>query len=104
VENGRLRVVGRGRVAKFRKQVEHVTFSGRRAAASGKPVRYVTERAVFGLGLRGVELVELAPGCDLERDVLAEMEFRPAISTDLRPMDAAIFEPRPLGLRERWDA
>ena len=95
VENGRLHVVGHGRVAKFRKQVEHVTFSGPRAAAAGKPVRYVTERAVFGLGPRGVELLELAPGCDLERDVLAEMEFRPVIAPDLRPMDPAIFEPRP---------
>ncbi len=104
LENGRLHVVAHGRVAKFRKQVEHVTFSGARAMAAGKPVRYVTERAVFGLGPRGVELLELAPGCDLERDVLAEMEFRPAIAPDLRPMDPGIFEPRRLGLRERWDA
>jgi propionate CoA-transferase len=104
LENGRVHVVGRGRVAKFRKRVEHVTFSGARAAASGKPVRYVTERAVFGLGPRGVELLELAPGCDLERDVLAEMEFRPAIAPDLRPMDPAIFVAGPLRLRERWGA
>ena len=62
MENGRVHVVGRGRVAKFKKRVEHVTFSGARAAAIGKPVRYVTERAVFGLGPRGVELLELAPG------------------------------------------
>jgi propionate CoA-transferase len=67
-------------------------------------VRYVTERAVFGLGPRGVELLELAPGCDLERDVLAEMEFRPAIAPDLRPMDPAIFVAGPLRLRERWGA
>ena len=73
-----------------------------KAMASGKPVRYVTERAVFGLGAQGVELLELAPGCDLERDLLAEMEFRPAIAPDLRPMDPAIFEPRLLGLREQW--
>jgi propionate CoA-transferase len=102
LENERLRVVGHGRVVKFRKQVEHVTFSGPRAAAAAKPVRYVTERAVFGLGPRGVELLEIAPGCDLERDVLAEMEFRPAIAPDLRSMDPAIFAPRSLGLRERW--
>jgi propionate CoA-transferase len=104
LESGRLRVVGRGRVAKFRERVEHVTFSGPRARASGQPVRYVTERAVFGLGPRGVELLELAPGCELERDVLAEMGFRPAIAPDLRSMDPAIFEPRPLGLRVRWRA
>jgi propionate CoA-transferase len=72
--------------------------------ASRKPVRYVTERAVFGLGPQGVELLELAPGCDLERDVLAEMEFRPVVPPDVKPMDSAIFEARRLGLRERWDA
>jgi propionate CoA-transferase len=104
IENGRVQVVGRGRVAKFKNRVEHVTFSGARAAAIGKPVRYVTERAVFGLGPRGVEVLELAPGCDLEKDVLAEMEFRPAIAADLRPMDPAIFAPGPLGLRARWEA
>src|SRR5262249_18158653 len=103
LEGGRLHVLGRGKVAKFRERVEQITFSGTRAASSGKPVRYVTERAVFGLGPERVELLELAPACDLERDVLAEMEFRPAISKELRTMDAAIFEPRPLGLRARWD-
>jgi propionate CoA-transferase len=103
LRDGRLQVAGGGRVTKFKKRVEQVTFSGARAAAAGKPVRYVTERVVFGLGARGVELLEIAPGCDLERDVLAGMEFRPAISPELRPMDPAIFQPRRLGLRERWD-
>jgi propionate CoA-transferase len=102
LQDGRLQVVGGGRVTKFRKRVEHVTFSGARAAAAGKPVRYVTERAVFGLGARGVELLEITPGCDLERDVLAGMEFRPAISADLKLMDPSIFQPRRLDLRERW--
>jgi propionate CoA-transferase len=102
IQNGRLQVGDVRGVTKFKKRVEHVTFSGARAATAGKPVRYVTERAVFGLGARGVELLEIAPGCDLERDVLAGMEFRPAISVDLRSMDPAIFQPRRLGLRERW--
>jgi len=103
IEDGALRVVERGRVTKFKKRVEHVTFSGARAAAAGKPVRYVTERAVFGLGRHGVELLEVAPGCDPERDVLAGMEFRPAVSGELKQMDPAIFQPRRLGLRVRWD-
>jgi propionate CoA-transferase len=104
IEDGRIRVVERGRVAKFRREVEHITFSGARARAAGKPVLYVTERAVFGLGPRGVELREIAPGCDLEKDVLAEMAFRPAIASDLRLMEGGIFEARRLGLRERWDS
>ncbi|HEY7140798.1 MAG TPA: CoA-transferase [Methylomirabilota bacterium] len=102
IVDGRIHVVERGRVTKFRGAVEHVTFSGARARAVGKPVLYVTERAVFGLGPRGVELREIAPGCDLEKDVLAGMEFRPAIASDLRTMEARVFEPRRLGLRERW--
>jgi propionate CoA-transferase len=99
---GRLQVAGPSPVTKFRTRVEHVTFSGARAAATGQPVRYVTERAVFGLGPRGVELLEIAPGVDVERDVLAGMEFRPAVAADLRVMDPAIFQPGRLGLRARW--
>jgi propionate CoA-transferase len=102
IEDGALRIVERGRVTKFTRRVEHVTFSGARAAAAGQPVRYVTERAVFGLGRQGIELLEIAPGCDPERDVLAGMEFRPAVAGDLKRMDPAIFQPRRLGLRERW--
>jgi len=101
IEDGRLRVTGGSRVTKFKTRVEHVTFSGARGAAAGKPVRYVTERAVFGLGPRGVVLLEIAPGCDLERDVLAAMEFRPTIGPDLKPMDPAIFRPGRLDLRDR---
>jgi propionate CoA-transferase len=104
IEDGRIHVVERGRIAKFRREVEHITFSGARARAAGQPVLYVTERAVFGLGSRGVELREIAPGCDLEKDVLAGMEFRPAIASDLRLMEGGIFEARRLGLRERWGA
>ena len=85
-----------GGSAKFRKQVEHVTFSGARGGRR-KPVP--RHRAGRLRPRPGVELLELAPGCDLERDVLAEMEFRPIIATDLRPMDPVIFEPRRLGLR-----
>lgn len=63
---------------------------------------YVTERAVFGLGSRGVEVLEIAPGCDLERDVLAGMAFRPAVATNLRTMPPEVFRPGKMGLRRRW--
>ncbi len=82
-------------------QKRHVTFSGERARSTGQTVHYITERCVLLLGDRGLELTEIAPGLELERDVLAQMAFRPAISTDLREMDAAIFFDPPLGLRDR---
>ena len=62
---------------------------------------YITERCVFRLGEQGLELVEIAPGIDLERDILAQMDFRPVVSKDLRTMDDAIFRDEPMGLRDR---
>jgi propionate CoA-transferase len=67
-------------------------------------VLYVTERAVFRLAEGGVEVLEIAPGCDLERDVLAEMGFRPEISPALRQMSPSIFRPGLLALRRSWSA
>ncbi len=98
---GRLGVLLEGRSRKFVHEVEHRTFSGAYARRRRQPVLYVTERAVFALGDAGLELVEIAPGIDLERDVLAQMDFRPVIRGTPRPMDAAIFRDEPMGLRER---
>ncbi len=99
IEDGRLRIVREGKTKKFVKEVEHRTFSGAYAAKRGQPVLYVTERCVFRLTADGIELTEIAPGIDLERDVLAQMEFRPRISPHLRLMDARIFADAPMGLR-----
>jgi propionate CoA-transferase len=101
VEPGGLRIRAEGTVAKFVEQVEHVTYSGPVAWERGQAALYVTERCVFRLGERGLELIEIAPGVDLERDILARMAFRPAIAEPLRAMDPAIFQPEPMGLRER---
>ena len=81
--------------------MEHRTFAGSEAVRRGQPVLYVTERCVFRLGADGLELTEIAPGVDLERDILARMDFAPVIRGEPRLMDPAIFRPEPMGLRER---
>jgi propionate CoA-transferase len=86
---------------KFVPQVEQRTFSGREAWRRGQPVLYVTERAVFGLHERGIELLEIAPGLDLDHDVLAGMAFRPIIERPPILMDAGLFAHAPMGLRAR---
>ncbi len=106
VEAGKLHIGSDGSLRKFVEQVEHRTFSGREALRRGQRVLYVTERCVFrlapGAGGDGVlELVEIAPGVDLERDILSKMAFRPEIAADLRLMDAALFGEGSIGLRER---
>ncbi len=88
-------------VRKFVRRVEHRTFSGREAMRRGQPVLYVTERCVFRLHSEGIELIEVAPGIDIERDLLAQMDFRPVIERAPILMDAALFTDAPIGLRER---
>lgn len=101
VENGRLRVISEGRSRKFVAEVEHRTFSGALAARDGRRVLYVTERCVFRLGPQGLELSEIAPGIDLQRDILAHMDFVPVIAEPLAEMDSRIFSDEPMGLREQ---
>ncbi len=100
VEGGRLRIVQDGTVKKFVREVEHRTFSGGYSVQRGQPVLYVTERCVFALTREGLELVEVAPGIDIERDILARMEFRPIIRRDPAIMDRRIFSNEPMGLRD----
>src|SRR4051794_26358219 len=77
VEDGRLRIVREGRSRKFVEAVEQITFSGAYAAETGQPVLYVTERCVFARTPAGMELIEVAPGIDVDRDILAQMGFAP---------------------------
>ena len=100
VEDGRMRIVQEGRTGKFVERVAQVTFSGTRAAAEHQPVLFVTERCVFRLAPDGLVLVEVAPGVDLERDILARLPFRPRIEGPAA-MDEAIFLAPPMGLRAR---
>jgi propionate CoA-transferase len=98
--DGCLVIEREGRAPKFVERIEQLTFSARRAVADGKPVLYVTERAVFRLTRDGLALIELAPGIDLERDILAHMRFRPIIHAPGR-MDPALFSTAQIGLGER---
>jgi propionate CoA-transferase len=86
---------------KLVREVEHRTFSGREAWRRGQSVLYITDVAVFGLHERGIELLEVAPGLDVDRDVVGRMGFRPVIERPPKVMEAGIFEDAPMGLRAR---
>ncbi len=79
----RLSILSPGSVPKLVDRVQHITFSGVQARIAGQEVLYVTERAVFRLEPAGVRLIEVAPGIDVERDVLARMSFRPLVDDAL---------------------
>jgi propionate CoA-transferase len=98
IVDGKLRIDRDGKAQKFVTEVEHRTFAGAYAVAAGQQVLYVTERCVFQLTSDGLELIEIAPGVDLQRDILERMEFEPIVR-DLKTMDSRIFKPEPLGLR-----
>jgi acyl CoA:acetate/3-ketoacid CoA transferase len=92
VGGGKLTIASEGSIKKLVACVDQVTFSGAYARTNGQKVLYVTERAVFELTKEGVVLREIAPGVDLERDVLGQMAFPPIVADDLAVMDERIFE------------
>jgi propionate CoA-transferase len=99
VEDGKVSILQEGRARKFVQKIEQVTFSGPYAAQTGQNVLYVTERCVFKLTAEGLELIEVAPGIDIERDILAQMDFKPIVR-DPKPMDARIFQPQAMQLSD----
>jgi propionate CoA-transferase len=99
VRDGRLVIVTEGKIRKFVKEVEHKTFSGEYAAEAGQAVLYITERAVFRLAGAGLELVEIAPGVDLRRDILDLMDFEPVVKGKIPLMDPRIFVAAAMELR-----
>jgi propionate CoA-transferase len=97
VEDAQLRIIQEGRSRKFVKKVEQVTFSGAFALSRSQPVIYVTERCVFQLTPDGLDLIEVAPGIDIDRDILAHMDFTPTITRPI-VMDRRIFMDGPMDL------
>ena len=94
---GKLKIMQEGRARKFVKNVEQITFSGKYASQKSQPVIYVTERCVFQLTPGGLELIEVAPGIDIEKNILAHMDFKPIINKPM-PMDRRIFIDEPMEL------
>jgi propionate CoA-transferase len=87
-----------GKFKKFREKVEQISYNGEFAQERGQEALYITERAVFKRGEKGLVLIEIAPGIDLDRDILAQMDFRPEIAEDLKLMDQRLFLEPPMGL------
>jgi propionate CoA-transferase len=98
IVHGKVLIERDGREKKFVNEVEQRTFSGPYAAQNGKDVLYVTERCVFRLTREGLELIEVAPGVDIKRDILERMDFAPIVRQP-RMMDSRIFRDEPMGLR-----
>ena len=101
---GRLSIVQEGKTPRVVDKVPWVSFNGPRMFREGKEVLYVTERAVFKLSAQGPVLTEVAPGVDIERDIIGRMGFRPLIAPDLKMMDERIFRNQPMGLKRAWTA
>jgi acyl CoA:acetate/3-ketoacid CoA transferase len=102
--DGVLTIEEEGHFPRAVQSVQGVAFNGPKMLGQGKRVTYITERGVFGLTEDGVMLCEVAPGIDLEADVLAQMSFVPKVADDLRTMDVRIFTEGPMGIRNGWAA
>ena len=99
IGNGNIRIEKEGKFKKFLNRVEHVTFSGKYARKKNQKVLYITERCVFELTEKGMELIEIAPGINLEKDILALMDFEPVLNNTPRLMDERIFKKQSMHLK-----
>jgi len=101
VENGKFVIRQDGKVSKFVEQVHQVTFSGKTALKQNQEILYITERCVFKLVPEGLLLAEVAPGVDVQRDILEKMKFKPVVPDEVPLMAEEIFQDRPMGLQDR---
>ena len=100
IEDGKLIIEQEGKKRKFVKQVEQITFSGRYAIKTGQPVLYITERAVFELKEDGLNLIEVAPGIDIQTQIIDLMDFVPKIDKKLKIMDSRLFREGKMNLKK----
>jgi propionate CoA-transferase len=98
ITDGKLSVPKEGKCKKFKTAVEQITFSGAYANKTGQSVQYITERAVFELRADGIHLTEVAPGIDIQTQILDLMEFEPKMDSEPKIMDARIFKDGLMGL------
>jgi propionate CoA-transferase len=101
-EDGRLRILAEGELAKFVSDVREISFSGEQALARGQQVRFITERAVFALREDGLTLIEVADGLDVQRDVIDQMGFEPIVADDLEPIDPRVYDAAVMGLGREY--
>lgn len=99
IEQNQLKILEEGTTKKLKERVDQITFSAKAALKNHQEVLYITERAVFQLTDRGIELIEIAPGIDLEKDILQQMEFKPIIAKKLKIMDERIFNTNKMNLQ-----
>ncbi len=99
INNYSLTIKKEGEVKKFLDEVEQITFSGHYAVSNNQPVLFITERCVFSYTAKGMELIEIAPGINIENDILPHMDFKPIAKENIKIMDRRIFDPEPIGLK-----
>ena len=99
IRDGKLHIEKEGKVKKLVRDVEQISFSGKRAVMQGQDITYVTERCVMKLTPEGVVVTEIAPGVELQANILDQAEFPLIVSPKLKPMSRALFEPAKMGLK-----
>src|SRR5699024_8175594 len=101
VKNGKLKIIEEGKYKKFINKIDQVTFSAKEAVRRNQKVLFITERAVFDLTEEGLRLIEIAPGIDLQKDVLNQMEIQPLMNKEVKVMDPNIFTDNSLDLQRK---
>jgi propionate CoA-transferase len=103
-DGGIMQLLSEGKHKKFVAALEQVSYNGQFGMENGQEILFVTERAVFHRVADGLKLIEIAPGADLQRDVLGQMDFTPLVSKDLKEMDSRLFKPQPMALARELTA